>query len=255
MLPANLSPPLVTKDLDEQVQERVDRGGSVRFDHTVLRCLIIRRHAREHCQPRQRGANNGAESRNDHGRSDPDWIGPEVRDAYWSADARTVYCSIKRHVSPIIDLHRVDLAGHVDQIVDASAMSDADFPIVFNRFGARATLVRNGNIFVRAVSKTRLNKITRSTEAKSNSRCLRRDIDAPPPADDLHDIQLRTFSTLKKAHEDAEVVKQHGEELRKGDATRLMLPFYLGDDIRIVGTSMSPIGRRKLVVTEPKANL
>jgi len=28
--------------------------------------------------------------------ADPDWIGPAVRDAYWSADGRTVYYSLKR---------------------------------------------------------------------------------------------------------------------------------------------------------------
>ncbi|HEY0799675.1 MAG TPA: hypothetical protein VGD54_02460, partial [Steroidobacteraceae bacterium] len=37
--------------------------------------------------------------------SDPDWIGPPVRDPYWSADGRTVYYSLKRSGSPIVDLH------------------------------------------------------------------------------------------------------------------------------------------------------
>ena len=40
--------------------------------------------------------------------ADPDWIGPPVKDAYWSADGRTVYYSLKRSASPISDLHRID---------------------------------------------------------------------------------------------------------------------------------------------------
>ena len=41
--------------------------------------------------------------------ADPDWIGPPVRDPYWSADGRSVYYSLKRAGSPIVDLHRVDI--------------------------------------------------------------------------------------------------------------------------------------------------
>jgi hypothetical protein len=49
--------------------------------------------------------------------SDPDWIGAPVKDAYWSADGRTVYYSAKRGGSPIVDLHRVDLADRKDQVL------------------------------------------------------------------------------------------------------------------------------------------
>ena len=41
--------------------------------------------------------------------ADPDWIGPAVKDAYWSADGRAAYYSVKRSTSPIVDLHRVEL--------------------------------------------------------------------------------------------------------------------------------------------------
>ena len=51
---------------------------------------------------------------------------PPVRDAYWSADGRAVYYSLKRNGSPIVDLHRIDPDGGKDQVVDAAAMADAD---------------------------------------------------------------------------------------------------------------------------------
>src|SRR6202035_5402816 len=65
--------------------------------------------------------------------ADPDWIGPAVRDAYWSADGRAVYYSLKRSGSPIIDLHRIDPAGSKDRVVDAAALADADEPSVYDR--------------------------------------------------------------------------------------------------------------------------
>src|SRR5580700_10931703 len=102
--------------------------------------------------------------------ADPDWIGPPVRDAYWSADARAVYYSLKRSGSPIFDLHRIDLANGKDQIVDAAAMADADAPAVYDRAGKRAAFVRNGDIFVRDLATGRLAQITRTPQARSAPR-------------------------------------------------------------------------------------
>jgi dipeptidyl aminopeptidase/acylaminoacyl peptidase len=46
----------------------------------------------------------------------------------------------------------------------------------------------------------------------------------------------------------------HGDEFAKGDPTRAPLPFHLGDEIKLEGTSLSPDGRWLLVVTSPKAH-
>src|SRR5271170_4303789 len=81
--------------------------------------------------------------------ADPDWIGPAVKDAYWSADGRAVYYSLKRRGSPIVDLHRIALADHKDQAIEAKTMAGADAPAVFDRAGKRAAFARNGDIFVR----------------------------------------------------------------------------------------------------------
>ena len=63
---------------------------------------------------------------------------------------------------------------------------------------------------------------------------------------------MRWFSTLRKEKADRDAQKQHGDEFAKGDPTRAPLPFYLGDEIKIEGTSLSPDGRWLLVVTSPK---
>ena len=218
--------------------------------------------------------------------ADPDWIGPPVRDAYWSADAKAVYYSLKRIGSPIVDLHRVDRSSGKDQVVDAAAMASADGPAIYDRAGRRAAFIRNRDVFVRDLSSGRLTQITRTPQAKSslhfsldgriltfradNDWCvhdLGSGVTAPgaivkaekdpnaPPTDDLREMQLRTFSTLKRLHDDAEAARKHDETLQKGDATRAPLPFYLGDEVVIRGTELSPDARWLLVVTEPKSHV
>jgi dipeptidyl aminopeptidase/acylaminoacyl peptidase len=219
--------------------------------------------------------------------ADPDWIGPAVRDAYWSADGRAVYYSLKRSGSPISDLHRVDPLSAKDQVVDAAAMAGADAPAIYDRAGKRAAFIRNKDIFVRDLSSGRLTQITRTPLPKADPRFsadgkllsfrvdgdwfvhdfgsgvttpaaivkAEKDPNAPPVADDLRDMQLRTFSTLKKLHDEKETARLHDEELRKGDVTRSVAPFYLGDEVVIRGSELSPDARWLIVVTEPKSHV
>ncbi len=217
--------------------------------------------------------------------SEPDWIGAAVKDAYWSADGRAVYYSVKRSGSPIVDLHRVDLADHKDQIVEPKAMAEADARAVFDVAGKRAAFARSGDIFVRDVASGRLTQITRTPENESapqfsaDGRLLsfrvnndwfvhdfgtglttpaaviktEKDPDAPPKPDDLRNMQMHTFSTLKRLHDESEMSKKYAEELRKGDATRAAAPFYLGEDVSIRDTELSPDARWLVVVTVPKS--
>ena len=217
--------------------------------------------------------------------SDPDWIGAAVRDVYWSADGRAIYYSAKRSGSPIVDLHRVEIADRKDQVIDPKAMPDADGRPVFNDAGKLAAFVRNGDIFVREIANGRLRQITRTPQNEAapqfsaDGRLLsfrvgndwfvhdfgsgitapaavvkaEKDPDEPPKADDLRDMQMRTFSTLKRLHDESEIRKKHAEELRTGDATRAAAPFYLGEDVEIRDTELSPDARWMLVVTSPKS--
>jgi dipeptidyl aminopeptidase/acylaminoacyl peptidase len=216
--------------------------------------------------------------------ADPDWIGSPVQAGYWSADGRAVYYSARRSGSPLVDLHRVDLAGGRDVVVDAKAMAAADGPAVYDRSGRRSAFVRNGDVFLRNLDSGRLTQLTRTrqqaTEPKfsSDGRLLsfrvgpdwlihdldtaltspvasvlpEKDPEAPPGPDDLRDLQLRTFSTLRKLHTDAESLRRHGTEAAREDATRAPPPFYLGDEVTILATSLSPDGHWLAVVTTAK---
>ena len=217
--------------------------------------------------------------------ADPDWIGAAVRDVYWSADGRAIYYSAKRRGSPIVDLHRVDVEGRKDQVIEPAAMADADAPAVYDDAGKRAAFARNGDIFVRGLGQGRLTQITRTPQIEAapqfspDGRRLsfrvgnawfvhdfgsgvtapaavvkaEKDPDAAPKPDDLREMQLRTFSTLKRLHGESEISKKHAEDMREGDTTRAPAPFYLGEDVSIRDTELSPDARWLVVVTVAKS--
>ena len=216
--------------------------------------------------------------------ADPDWIGPPVENPYWSVDGRNLYYDLKRTGSPVRDRHRIDPADARDSVVDPAAMANADgADAVFDRTRTRAAFVRNGDVFVRELAGGRLSQVTRTPETEASPQFsadgrsvqyrngnawfawdiagaiggpaailkAEKDPQAKKP-DDLAQDQLRWFSTLRKEKADRDAQKQHGDEFAKGDPTRAPLPFYLGDEIKIEGTSLSPDGRWLLVVTSPK---
>jgi hypothetical protein len=202
--------------------------------------------------------------------ADPDWIGPAAKDEYWSANGHSVYYSVKRRGSPIVDLHRLD-AAQAAIASSTQSMSDADGPAVFDGAGSRAACARNGDIFVRDIAGGRLRQITRTPQIETapqfsaDGRLLsfrvdndwfvhdfasgvtapaavvkaEKDPDAPPKADDLRDAQLRTFSTLKRLHDESKPAKNTSRKLRRrSDAAAA--PYYLGEDVSIRDTELSP---------------
>jgi len=216
--------------------------------------------------------------------ADPDWIGPAVERPYWSADGRSLYYDLKRTGSPVRDRHRIDLGDGRDTIVDPAAMAGADgSDPVYDRARTRAAFVRNGDVFVRELASGRLVQVTRSAENEGSPQFsadgrrlhyrsgqawysydlagavagpaaiikAEKDPAAAKP-DDLGQDQLRWFSALRKEKADREARKRHADEFASGDPTRAPLPFFLGEDIKVEGTSLSPNGRWMVVVTSPK---
>ncbi len=219
--------------------------------------------------------------------ADPDWMGAAVHEPFWSVDGKSVYYSSKRKGSMISDQHRLSLGDSKDNLLEPKDAATADAPAVYDRAGKRAAFVRNGDVFVRDILSGRLRQITKSEDLKSDPQFsadgkrlsfrvgadwyihdfgtaltmpvavvrAQADPTAPPKSDDLREMQLRTFSTLKRLHDDSEAAKKHAEELRSADATRAGTPFYLGDEVTIRATALSPDGNYLLVVTSPKSAL
>jgi dipeptidyl aminopeptidase/acylaminoacyl peptidase len=223
--------------------------------------------------------------------ADPDWIagqiampGHEGMAPYFGADGRSVYYQLKRSGSPLSDLHRADLRDGSDVVIDGAAMADADGDhAAYDRAQTHVAFVRNGDIFVRDLKTGALQQITRTAQDESAPQwsadgqrlsfragnewfvhdlasgvtaaaaVLKTEKDpAATKADDLHDLQLHLFATLKHKQDDKRVEREHAEALQRSDATRAALPFYLGDDVQIVDTALAPDANWMLVVTSPK---
>ena len=221
----------------------------------------------------------------DQAMADPDWIGPPVQHAYWSVDGKSLYYSLKQKGTQVRDLHRVDIASGTDTIVDAKAMTNADgADPVFDRTHTRAAFIRSGDVFIRDVATGRLTQVTRTPQVESSpefsadGRALHyrsggdwfsydiaagvggpaaivkaeKDPDAKKP-DDLGELQLKFFSTLRTIRNDRDAQKKHDDEFAKADPGRAPKPFFVGDDVKIEGTSLGPDGRWMLVFTTPKS--
>ena len=217
--------------------------------------------------------------------ADPDWIGPPVERPFWSLDGAAVVYSLKRAGSPVHDLWRVPAGGGAPRRVAPAELStlDAAQP-VFDRERHRAAFVRNGDVFVRDLKTRRLTQVTRtpanetSPQFSADGRSLQfrsgtdwfaydfgsgvsgpaallaltKDPDEKKPGD-LERMQLRLIATLQRDRADRDSLKREAERLRSADPTRSPLPVYMGDDVALERSALSPGGRWLLVVTTPKS--
>lgn len=175
--------------------------------------------------------------------------------------------------------------GAMAKVADADrAGLDASDP-VYDRSHRRAVFVRNGDVFLRDLSIGALSQLSRSAETESEPRFsadqsavlwraentwyrlrladrlletvavpkAEKDPAAPPEkADAMRDMQLRLIDTLRRQKQQRDAQRAQDLALRRADPTRAVAPVYLGDDVAIDTTSLSPDGRWLLVVTSPK---
>lgn len=215
--------------------------------------------------------------------ADPDWIGPLVEDAWWRWDGRAIDFNLKRDGQNIRDAWRVGIDGIAApaRIAGAErAKMDASGAVI-SRDGKRSAFVRNGDIFVRDLGNGALTQLTRSNARESRPQwsddgalVWRQDNDwyrwdgriamqaaspkaedapgKPPKADDLRDRQLRLIETLKDESARRDAARKQDEAWRSEDPTRAPAPLYLGKNVAIADSAMSPDGRWLLVVTTAK---
>jgi dipeptidyl aminopeptidase/acylaminoacyl peptidase len=215
--------------------------------------------------------------------ADPDWIATPIEAAWWSWDGKQAYTLRKRRGATIRDTWVQPITGGAAAALDGAARGDIDAADpVFDASRARMAFVRNGDVFVRDLRSGALQQVTRSNteEAQpqwSNDGGLafrsgndwyrwtaaggvrqaatpraEKAPDTKPEADDLRDRQLRLIDTLRndRAQRDAAQAQQKAWQL--GDPTRAPVPAYLGADVEIADSAMSPNGAWMLVVTTPK---
>ncbi len=214
--------------------------------------------------------------------ANPDWIGPPVEDAHWSIDGRSVYFKLKRKGSSIRDLYRVPASGGTPQKLSGAALADAEGPALFDAARNRAAYLLHGDVYVRDVASGTTRQVTRSDARKhalqisadgahvswaqgndwyvwnastgvvSQAATIKtKDNPADAKPDQLQRLQLSLFSTLRQDKADKAAVRKHNDKLDAENPARAPAPFYLGDKVKVVMTSLSPDAHWMLVVTEP----
>ncbi|WP_194704375.1 S9 family peptidase [Xanthomonas phaseoli] len=216
--------------------------------------------------------------------ADPDWIGPSVDQAWWQWDGKQVQYLLKRDGSPVRDTYRQSIGGGTaERVADtARAGLDAANPS-YDATRRRMLFARNGDIFLRDLRTGALTQLTRSNETESRPQFAsdggaiwragnnwyhwragcgtaqvavvkaERDPNAAPEADVLREQQLATLATLRRDKEQRDALRTQEDAWRRADATRAAAPVYLGDEVEIVDSALSPDGRHLLVVTQAKS--
>ena len=218
--------------------------------------------------------------------ADPEWMGSPVEAAWWQLDGSAVIYRIKRDGADIHDLRRIDLAAGTDQALDYADHADIDGESpVFHPASGRAAFVRDGNLFVREPGADSPRQLTRATDDDRQpvfspdgsmihfqrgsqwwSHSLESGLSWPvtdlrfekdpddDPDDDLAQMQLRLFSSLREDVESERRQRQETERAARLDPTRAPAPWYLGDRLRPTGSSLSPDGRWLLLALSPAAH-
>jgi len=218
--------------------------------------------------------------------ADPDWIGPPVDAAWWSWNGRRAYFPLKRAGSTLHDLYGVDVSGGapMTRVADPErAGLDVANP-VYDAARRRSVFVRNGDVFVRDLANGALTQVTRGSENAADPAFLagdagvlwhvdntwyrwrfdqrvvevalalktEKDPNNKPSADPMRDNQLRLIDTLRRQKQAREAARAQDQSLRAADPTRARPPVYLGDDVAVDTSALSPDGRWLVAAVEPK---
>lgn len=215
--------------------------------------------------------------------ADPDWIGPPVERAWWAWDGKSVQYLLKREGSLVRDTFTQPVEGGAAQRIGDGERGSLDAPApAYDVQRARMAFVRNGDVFVRDLRSGALTQLTRSETGESQPRFspdggvvwragndwfrwtpqggvaqaaiirAERDPNTAPKPDALREQQLRTLQTLANDRALREEARKQAEAWRRADPSRAPAPAYLGDDVSIIDSALSPDARWLLVVTQPK---
>ncbi len=219
--------------------------------------------------------------------ADPEWIGNPPRSPYWADDGRAVYFERERlGEDTVFDLFRLDLAsGEVRQVEDRER-GQIDVPEGdFSKDRTLKAYSREGDVYVKDLTTGTIRQLTRTADNEGDPRFLvgdrrvayrrgdgffARDLDTglewqvadlqlakdPETLDEeegyLERQQERLFDVVRRREAEAEAARRVAREQQRADPTRPPLPWYLGTDVEIERSELSPDAAWLVVALVPK---
>lgn len=217
--------------------------------------------------------------------ADPDWIGNPPVGPYWSDDGKAIYYERKRDGEDRRDLFRLDPATGKAVRVEEAEKGGADAPGGDLRSDRKAKVyAREGDVYFKDLATGKVRQLTRTAAREEDPRFLadgrrvsfRVEDDVfvfdlatgllyqpaelklaknPEDEDDptfLTDQQKRLFEVIQEKRRREKLARDEDRAARAADPTRAPLPFYLGEEVTIEHTDLSPSGDWLLAVTAPK---
>ncbi len=223
--------------------------------------------------------------------SDPDWIGNRPEDPYWADDDRAIYFEQKRQGEEHKDLIRVELGSGVRTVIADRGRGRVDVAGGSLSHDRRfKTYSRHGDVYVKDLTSGEILQLTRTAEPEAEpffmapqeasgrrvaftrgDQVFVRDLDSglesqpadvrlekdPAEVDEdeeglLAEQQLRLFDHLREEKRERERGRELGDGEQSADPSRPPLPFYLGDDVEILQSALSPAGDAMLLVVIDK---
>lgn len=216
--------------------------------------------------------------------SDPDWLGRQPQDAYWSLDGKSIYYSQKRLGSPIKDLWQQSLESNkkpqkiplqnLHQVSSKRPVYNHERSIVVWKF--------ENNIFSKDLSTGQINQLTRSNSDVRNIQFLtdgrlsylsgysfyavdvqtgmteelaswsfsERPEAVKKPKDYIAKEQLKLISVLSERRQDRQSQFDHKQQIAKINLSVAAQLFYFSPDNRLVEVSLSPNAKYIILVEQ-----
>ncbi|HED53215.1 MAG TPA: S9 family peptidase [Phycisphaerales bacterium] len=209
--------------------------------------------------------------------SDPEWIGLFPEEAYWADDSGGVYFQRKRQGSELRDLVYKDVSTGEERVLGdiERALADARGGR-FDPDRIHKVFARNGDVFIHdlisdlTIQLTRTNATERSpafmldtsqimfrrsgdwfvldTENGSVAQVADVRFEDEPDGDQNEEDgyidlqQEKLFSSIRQEQEQRKARRDLREAIERADPTRVPGPFYIGRDLHLVDSALSPSG-------------
>ncbi len=217
--------------------------------------------------------------------ANPDWIGNEPQNPYFSDDGGAVYFEQKRSGENYLARYRVATDGNAapEALDDAAPIASSNASRAYSNDGRQVVWTYDGDVFTRSLPAGPVLQLTRTSATETNARFLADGVrvayvadgrfrmhniatgevadfadlkfednpDEPAEFDTLRANQERLYTTVVEDARRAEAAAAAARERQAASPNGAPLPVYLGKGLKEWRRDLSPNGRHLLLVTRP----